>query len=374
MAQTTISDGFLQHPKVLAAGEEAIGLYLRVLIWCNAQLTDGVILRGALDGIARTPSLAARLVEAGLWEATPTGWAVHNFAAHNPSRAEVLQQRSAISAAKAAAGRLGGKRSGEVRAKRAEASAKQNRSTDEARSDQPRTVHAGERASEPSESESDQEIQKAPTTVASMSAPAREAPLPLVEQPTQPLPQAPTQQASPAPQERKAVVVAALPPDPEGARLLAALTAAAGDAIDTSTSSAAMRADLAARLGAHARVLDDDAVARMAALCATPKAVWPWATSLGTGPVTVAWLLGRKGDDGIRTGRPLLDLITKAHALVAADRRAQQARQREAEQIAAMRERQANAPPRPVFAKGHFIAMMAARRSASASSQMAHAS
>jgi len=115
---TRLDDGIFDHPKMLRAGEDAANLYVRALVWCNKHLTDGQIPREALRALTlrRSPeTMADRLVTVGLWEATGDGWFVHDFAAHNPSRATVEAKRAELSAKRAEAGKKGGKRSGEVR-------------------------------------------------------------------------------------------------------------------------------------------------------------------------------------------------------------------------------------------------------------------
>lgn len=136
-------------------------------------------------------------------------------------------------------------------------------------------------------------------------------------------------------------------PDPEGERLLAVMREAAGEALDLSTSSPAMRADLSRRLAALR--VGDAVAARMGALCATPRKAWPWAKALGSGtvpdPVSVAWLLGGRRDDGARTGRPLRDLAWKAEADVRAQRAAEEARRQAHAEREAERARRASQPP-----------------------------
>jgi len=65
----------------------------------------------------------------------------------------------------------------------------------------------------------------------------------------------------------------------------------------------------------------DDVARAMGALCATPKAVWEWATKHGGGPVTIPWLLDRDGAQ-------LAQLAHRARSVVATQRKAQQAPQR----------------------------------------------
>ena len=82
-----------------------------------------------------------------------------------------------------------------------------------------------------------------------------------------------------------------------------------------------MRDEFARRLAAYRP--SDDVVRAMGALCATPKAVWSWATEHGGGPVTIPWLLNRDGAQ-------LAQLAHKARTVVAESRKAQQAPRRPA--------------------------------------------
>jgi len=89
-------DGFLDHPKVLKAGEDAANLFMRGCIWCSKHLTDGAIPREALRALTvrrDAPALAARLVVVNLWELTPDGWQVHDWRDHNPTRESVEGKR-----------------------------------------------------------------------------------------------------------------------------------------------------------------------------------------------------------------------------------------------------------------------------------------
>jgi hypothetical protein len=118
MVWTQLDDGIYDHPKMLRAGEDATNLYVRSVVWCNKHLTDGAIPKEALRVLTSKPGvgkLAERLVESGLWEPTETGWFVHDFSDHNPTRAQVEARRAEVSAKRAEAGKRGGLRSGEVR-------------------------------------------------------------------------------------------------------------------------------------------------------------------------------------------------------------------------------------------------------------------
>lgn len=118
-----LDDSFDTHPKILMAGNEAIGLYIRCGTYAARNLTDGAVPRdiAVLYG-AETPrtlsdgcteTLAGTLVRSGLWHRARTGWIIHDYLDYNPSREEVLSKRKI----RAEAGRIGGVASGKARSK-----------------------------------------------------------------------------------------------------------------------------------------------------------------------------------------------------------------------------------------------------------------
>ena len=131
MPWAKFDDRFISHPKVLAAGPLAIALHMRAIVHSALHLTDGIIRRRQLNHILnweddaedfddappRNLELAARLVNAGLWEEAPEGegWQIHDYLDWNPSRAEA----QATSAARSEAGRKAGLASGAARRKKA---------------------------------------------------------------------------------------------------------------------------------------------------------------------------------------------------------------------------------------------------------------
>lgn len=116
-----VDDNANDHPKFRAAGLEAIGLWTVAGSWSSRQLTDGRIPDWYITTWPNGKKLAARLVDARLWhrpghgcEQCPDiadGYLFHDFNQANPLRDDVLDKRDK----KAAAGRKGGYRSGEVR-------------------------------------------------------------------------------------------------------------------------------------------------------------------------------------------------------------------------------------------------------------------
>jgi len=121
-----LDDSFHSHPKVIAAGNEAIGLYVRCGTYAAQHLTDGfipeniAILYGASeirsrgdDAAAGTETLAETLVRTKLWRRTRGGWRMPDFLDYNFSREEVTNKRKV----RAEAGRKGGLASGKARSK-----------------------------------------------------------------------------------------------------------------------------------------------------------------------------------------------------------------------------------------------------------------
>ena len=119
MAWFKVDDGFWAHPKVLMLSPEAGWLWLRAGSWSAQQLTDGFIPRAVDQLLGDDGTLAAQLVDVGLWEVLPDGWAFHGWDEFQPTRNEVEELRRKRSEA----GKRGGKRSGESRRSKPEASA-----------------------------------------------------------------------------------------------------------------------------------------------------------------------------------------------------------------------------------------------------------
>ena len=88
-----MDDSFPFHPKTIAAGNAAVGAWVRMLTWCSQQLTDGR-LPASLALVCGTPADVAKLVEVRLLDETPTGYAIHDYLDYNPSRAHVLAERA----------------------------------------------------------------------------------------------------------------------------------------------------------------------------------------------------------------------------------------------------------------------------------------
>ncbi|HEY1178259.1 MAG TPA: hypothetical protein VGF17_19060 [Phytomonospora sp.] len=89
-----VDDNLAFHAKAVAAGNAAMGLWVRAGSWCAQQLTDGFV----PDHIAATLGRAVeaqRLVDAGLWHREEGGYRFHEWAdeGRQPTRAEVERRR-----------------------------------------------------------------------------------------------------------------------------------------------------------------------------------------------------------------------------------------------------------------------------------------
>ena len=110
MAWARLNDGIFDHPKCIDAGEDATNLFVRSIVWCSKQLTDGRVPKAALRVLTQrrdAEALAAKLLEVGLWEERDGAWWVHDFLDYNPSRESVEGRRADVSAKRSAAGKAG---------------------------------------------------------------------------------------------------------------------------------------------------------------------------------------------------------------------------------------------------------------------------
>lgn len=121
MGWAKLTDRRAMNPKLRASGFAARGLDEAAICQIAADETDGVITAATVEmlAIAHREKQWKRLVEVLVrerrWEPCESGWIVKGYLKHNPSKAD----RDADRARKQAAGKLGGYRSGEARAKQA---------------------------------------------------------------------------------------------------------------------------------------------------------------------------------------------------------------------------------------------------------------
>ena len=113
-----IDDRFDTHPKTLAVwtrSRAAVALDVFAMTYASRHSTDGHVPAAAVmlwlpDEAERTEAIAV-LVDVGRWRETADGYEVVDFLDYNPTAAQTAERR----ARRAAAGRKGGKASGESR-------------------------------------------------------------------------------------------------------------------------------------------------------------------------------------------------------------------------------------------------------------------
>lgn len=91
-----VDDTLAFHAKVVAAGNPAMGLWVRAGAWAAQQLTDGFVPSHMVKSLG-TPRQASTLVSAGLWVQADGGFRFHdwNDAERQPTRQEVEDKRQA---------------------------------------------------------------------------------------------------------------------------------------------------------------------------------------------------------------------------------------------------------------------------------------
>lgn len=124
MAYVRFDDGWADNPKLVQAGPLAAHLWALSISYANRHLTDGHVPAGILDrlvgwsGISQdgepvtNARLAEQLIAVGLWHRTETGYEIHDYLDHQPTRREVEKRRRDVSAARSRAGRKGGQANG----------------------------------------------------------------------------------------------------------------------------------------------------------------------------------------------------------------------------------------------------------------------
>ena len=136
MAWFKIDDKFHTHPKVVTAGNAAVGLWCRLGAWASDHLTDGHV-PAAVARVFGTETELAALVETGLLVATDTGYQFADWLDYNPSAAEVAEARQRRSNAASTAGQ----RSANARATKRQRTRNETSTTDEPAGNENSTPH-----------------------------------------------------------------------------------------------------------------------------------------------------------------------------------------------------------------------------------------
>lgn len=89
-----VDDTFAMHEKVMAAGNAAVGLWVRAGAWSMQQLTDGFVPNHVLRALG-TPKERRILVEVSLWEESQGGVRFKNWEERQPTKVQVENARTA---------------------------------------------------------------------------------------------------------------------------------------------------------------------------------------------------------------------------------------------------------------------------------------
>ena len=88
-----VDDTLALHHKAVAAGNSAMGLWVRAGSWSMQTLSDGFI-PDVIVSTLGSHGQAKKLVEVGLWDRLATGYAFHEWSERQPTKAEVRQERA----------------------------------------------------------------------------------------------------------------------------------------------------------------------------------------------------------------------------------------------------------------------------------------
>ena len=113
MAWAKLDDGFWSDPDIDRLGNEAAGVFARMLSYCGQHLTDGHVPETAARYISAKRRPLDLLVQVGFIQRNGDGYDIPKFLEFNPSREEVEGKRNV----RAQAGRQGGIASGKARSK-----------------------------------------------------------------------------------------------------------------------------------------------------------------------------------------------------------------------------------------------------------------
>jgi hypothetical protein len=89
-----LDDTFHAHPKVVAAGNAAAGLWVRCATYSAHYLTDGRIPADVAASMGKPREIGA-VSAASLWVPNGDGFVIPDYLEYNPSAGQVLAERSA---------------------------------------------------------------------------------------------------------------------------------------------------------------------------------------------------------------------------------------------------------------------------------------
>jgi hypothetical protein len=92
MPRFRLEDAFAFHPKVIHAGNAAVGAWVRMGTYCAANLTDGFIPDRIARLIANEDELGD-LIKANLIRRTESGYCIHDYLKHQDSKQQIEEER-----------------------------------------------------------------------------------------------------------------------------------------------------------------------------------------------------------------------------------------------------------------------------------------
>lgn len=93
MAWFNADDKMHSHPKMRAAGLEAMGLWLMCGTYCSDYLTEGNVPDWYVASWPKGKQLAQKLITAGLWEETKDGWKFLSWTEYQRTKEQIEEDR-----------------------------------------------------------------------------------------------------------------------------------------------------------------------------------------------------------------------------------------------------------------------------------------
>jgi hypothetical protein len=87
-----VDDNLTFHKKVTAAGNAAMGVWVRAGAWSAANLTDGYVPSGIVSKFGRSSDVN-RLITSGLWSRVTDGYQFHDWNDIQPTSEQIKQRR-----------------------------------------------------------------------------------------------------------------------------------------------------------------------------------------------------------------------------------------------------------------------------------------
>lgn len=88
-----LDDSYWSHPKVVGVGNEAAGVYARLLSYCGRHETDGRVPEEVARFISGKRPPLNKLLESGLVESNGAGFVIPDFLDFNPSHSALEEKR-----------------------------------------------------------------------------------------------------------------------------------------------------------------------------------------------------------------------------------------------------------------------------------------